>query len=135
MNGPRKPVALNIQSETDIVLARTAGKEMAHAMGFGLVDQTRIATGISELARNILQYARRGHIRLEAVNRNGRQGLEILAEDNGPGIANVRSVLEGSHHSHKGLGLGIPGTRRLMDEFDLTSEPGGGTRVRCVKWL
>ena len=129
------PVAIAIATEADLVTARTVGKEMARAMGFGAVDQTRIATGISELTRNILQYAGEGRLQVRAVRGGIRRGLEILATDEGPGIANVPAALEGGVRSARGLGLGIPGTRRLMDEFDLASALGQGTRIRCVKWL
>ncbi|MBM3460948.1 MAG: anti-sigma regulatory factor [Armatimonadetes bacterium] len=126
---------LDILQETDIVAARSRGKELARAMGFGMVDQTRIATGISELARNILQYARKGRIQLRSLSESGRAGLEIVAEDEGPGIPHINAVLDGTARSPRGLGLGILGTRRLMDEFEVRTEAGQGTRVRCVKWL
>ncbi|NDD29233.1 MAG: ATP-binding protein [Proteobacteria bacterium] len=134
---------LSIASEADVVIARTRGKELAKGIGFGLVDQTRIATGISELTRNILQYAQQGHITLRLVdastpspfNTFRRKGLEIVAEDHGPGIRDLNQILEGRSLSGRGLGLGIPGTRRLMDEFEIVSESGSGTRVRCIKWL
>jgi serine/threonine-protein kinase RsbT len=129
-----QPYRLDIRSEADIVEARTRGKDMARQMGFGLVDQTRIATGISELARNILQYAKAGKVSIEAVDEEERRGLQIVAEDQGPGIADVNAVLEGRGPA-RGLGLGIPGTRRLMDEFRVTSAVGQGTRIQCVKWL
>jgi len=135
MSDTPAPITVEVASEEDVVVARTKGKEMAKTMGFGTVDQTRIATGISELTRNILQYAQRGHLTLRPLDTQVRQGLEILAEDNGPGIANLNVVLEGRHQPTRGLGLGIPGTRRLMDEFQMTSQVGQGTRVRCVKWL
>lgn len=127
-------VTIDVLSEDDVVRARTQGKDLARRMGFGTVDQTRVATGISELTRNILQYAHRGRITLRPISSEVRHGLEILAEDNGPGIPNLRGILEGRFQPARGLGLGIPGTRRLMDEFELTSQVGQGTRVRCIKW-
>lgn len=126
---------LDITTEADIVTARTMGKELARSMGFGIVDQTRIATGISELARNMLQYAGQGRLHFRAISSGARRGLEIVADDSGPGIANVNAILDGIAQSARGLGLGIPGTRRLMDEFQIMTEVGQGTRVRCVKWL
>lgn len=128
-------ITVEVTTEDDVVLARTKGKEMARMMGFGMVDQTRIATGISELTRNILQYAQRGQLTLRSLGADLRHGLEIVAEDEGPGIPNLYAVLEGRNQSARGLGLGIPGTRRLMDEFEVISQAGQGTRVRCVKWL
>jgi serine/threonine-protein kinase RsbT len=124
-----------IQAEADIVVVRTRGREMARQLGFGMVDQTRIATAISELARNILIYAKTGMVRLAPVQQGVRTGLEILATDHGPGIANLQAVLEGRSSSSRGLGLGIPGSRRLMDDFDVQSAPGQGTSIRCVKWV
>jgi serine/threonine-protein kinase RsbT len=135
MNAQTEPVCLPIASEADIVAARSQGKDLARGMGFGTVDQTRIATGISELTRNMLQYAGKGTITLRSVHGDLHHGLEIVAEDEGPGIHNLSSILDGRSLSGRGLGLGIPGTRRLMDEFEITSQPGRGTRVRCVKWL
>lgn len=140
---PLEEVVLPVVEEADVVLARTKGKEIARGMGFGTVDQTRIATGISELTRNILQYAREGRITLRAIDEprprgwahGARKGLEIVAEDSGPGIRDLSLVLEGRGGSGRGLGLGIPGTRRLMDEFEIASAPGQGTCVRCIKWL
>lgn len=135
MTRDEAPIQIEIGTETDIVTARTLGKDLARTLGFGTVDQTRIATGISELARNILQYAGRGYIRVQGLVEGSRHGLEIVAADRGPGIRNVDAVLDGETRSARGLGLGIPGTRRLMDEFQITTEQGEGTRVRCIKWL
>ena len=133
---PMPPVCeIPIVSEADIVAVRTRGREMARALGFGTVDQTRIATAISELARNILIYAKTGLVRLSRVEKSSRPGLEILATDQGPGIRDVAAVLDGRGSSSRGLGLGIPGSRRLMDDFEVSSAPGQGTSIRCVKWL
>lgn len=129
------PVEVTISTEADVIAARTLGKEMARSLGFGLVDQTRIATGISELARNILQYAGHGRMAFVEAGVEGRRGLAIEASDEGPGIANLQALLDGQVRSTKGLGLGILGTRRLMDEFEIHSQKGQGTQVRCVKWL
>ncbi|HEY3998981.1 MAG TPA: anti-sigma regulatory factor [Candidatus Xenobia bacterium] len=124
-----------IQSEADVVTVRTRGREMAKAIGFGTVDQTRIATALSELSRNILIYAKRGQVRLRTLEEGDRKGLEFVAEDQGPGIPDVRAVLEGRGSTSRGLGLGIPGSRRLMDDFEIVSAPGQGTSIRGVKWL
>lgn len=127
-------IILDIKTEDDIVLARTRGKSMAQGLGFGMVDQTRIATGISELTRNILQYAGEGTLTLRPIHEPGR-GMVIEADDSGPGIPDLGAILEGRGKPSRGLGLGLPGTRRLMDEFDVKAEAGRGTHVRCVKWL
>ncbi len=128
-------ITIDIVSEADVVTARMHGKEMARQMGFGMVDQTRIATGISELTRNILQYAGTGQLTLRPLSTLHHCGLEIVAQDQGPGIQHLGRLLSGRANSGRGLGLGIPGTRRLMDEFDIQSEVGHGTTVRCVKRL
>lgn len=127
---------VKIEGESDIVAARQAGKDMARELGFGAVDQIRVATSISELTRNVVRYAGAGSVRLSVVESStGRMGLEIVCEDNGPGIANIEEVLEGAYTSTQGLGLGLSGTKRLMDEFQVVSEIGSGTTVTIRKWL
>jgi len=147
-------VKIEIKEEYDIVTARVSAKEEAKKLGFGIVDQTRIATAVSELARNIVDYAGEGVIeinvvRAEAVkggsssSRSGsehhgevgeRLGLEIIAADNGPGIEDVEKALEDGFSTGGGLGIGLGGVRRLMDEFEIQSKVGEGTKVRVVKW-
>lgn len=123
-----------IAADTDIVQARQTGRELAAQVGFSPGDQTVIAAAISEIARNIVMYARRGEVRLRAVNDGGRQGLIVVAEDNGPGIRDVTRALQDGYSTSGGLGLGMPGARRLMDEFEVISEVGQGTRVTMKKW-
>lgn len=131
----RAPVTIPIRREEDIIVARQRGREMARELGFGLVDQSRIATAISELTRNILRYAGEGAASLHPISHSGRRGIEIVCEDSGGGIADVDSALAG-HASHgPGLGIGLPGTRRLMDEMEIESAVGQGTRVTIRKWL
>ena len=146
-------VKIEIKEEYDIVTARVSAKEEAKKLGFGIVDQTRIATAVSELARNIVDYAGEGVIeinivRTEAVeggsrSRSGsgrhgeaeeRLGLEIVAADNGPGIEDIEKALEDGYSTGGGLGIGLGGVRRLMDEFEIQSKVGEGTKVRVVKW-
>jgi serine/threonine-protein kinase RsbT len=124
-----------IASEIAIVTARQRGRALAADLGFASSDQALIATAISELARNILQYAGRGEVDIAAEHRNGRAGISVIATDGGPGIPDVKRALEDGFSTGKGLGLGLPGTKRIMDEFDLSSEAGKGTRVAVRKWV
>jgi serine/threonine-protein kinase RsbT len=129
-------VFVPINSDVDIVTARHNGRAMAAELGFQTTDLTLIATAISELARNIVRYAHHGEIRLQVIdNQNGKRGLLIEARDEGPGIANVARALQDGYSTSGGLGLGLPGTRRLMDEFEIVSSPESGTTVRTKKWL
>lgn len=125
---------VQIASDSDIVAARSKGRMLAVAMGFSLGDITLIATAISELARNILSYARRGEILIRAIDGSNREGILIVASDNGPGISNLRQALQDGFSTSGSLGLGLPGVRRLMDEFEITSEPMQGTTVKIKKW-
>jgi serine/threonine-protein kinase RsbT len=128
-------ILVPIEREQDIVLARQKGRELAGACGFSNTDQTLIATAISEVARNIISYAQRGEIRLSAVDSDGRRGIMIVARDEGPGIANVQLAMRDGYSSTRSLGLGLPGAKRLTDEFVLDSAPGKGTTVTMKKWL
>lgn len=125
---------VNIKNEWDIVGARQLGREKAREIGFGTVDQARIATAISELARNIYLYAGTGKICFEIVNDLERKGLNIVAVDQGPGIRDISQVMEDGYTTSGGLGAGLPGVRRLMDQFDIVSEVGIGTEIRTSKW-
>lgn len=122
-----------IKNEGDIVLARRAGREMAERLGFRTVDQSRIATAISELARNILHYAQTGEVLLQPLD--GKAGIEILARDKGPGIPDLTRAMQDGYSSGRGLGIGLPGTRRLVDEMIVESRPGEGTTVTIRKFL
>lgn len=127
---------VKIQKEWDIVGARQLGRELAKKIGFSTVDQARIATAISELARNIYLYANHGKISYEIIqNKGSKAGLCLIAEDEGPGIADISQVMEDGFTTSGGLGAGLPGVKRLMDEFEIYSEQGRGTRIRTVKWL
>lgn len=123
-----------IASAADIVMARLQGRALAARVGFSFGDQTVIATAISELARNILEYARAGTIVMSQAQLANRVGVMIVARDEGPGIADLAQALEGGHSTGRGLGFGLPGVRRLMDEFDIVSEAGCGTTVTVKKW-
>jgi len=107
---------------------------MGAALGFSSTDLTLLATAISEVARNITAYAGSGEVSLRVLRARGRDGIEVVAADEGPGIADVELALQDGFTTGSGLGLGLPGARRLVDEFDLDTAPGRGTRVRLVKW-
>ncbi len=124
-----------IITEEDIVTSRRAAKEMAREIGFGIVDQTKIATAISELTRNVIKYADEGVLTIQGIADGPGRGMEIICEDRGPGIEDVDRALEDGFSTSRALGLGLPGTRRLMDEFELESRPGKGTRIVIRKWL
>jgi serine/threonine-protein kinase RsbT len=127
-------IRVAINSDQDIVLARQKGRALAIELGFSAVDATFIATAVSELARNILAYARKGDITLGAVQGPNRKGIQVVASDKGPGIADIRQALRDGFSTSGSLGLGLPGVRRLMDEFSITSQPGQGTTVTVKKW-
>jgi serine/threonine-protein kinase RsbT len=123
-----------VTTDADVVAARQRGRALAGHIGFTAGDQTVIAAAISELARNILLYARHGEILLEALEQSDRVGIKITARDSGPGIRDVPRAMTDGYSTSGGLGLGLPGARRLVDEFDITSEPGKGTIIVMKKW-
>lgn len=132
-------VHVPIKSSTDILEARKLGREIAGDMGFSSMDCTLIATAISELARNIVLYARQGEIQLcSAVQKSSNglnsNGIVIVARDEGPGIRDLRRALQDGFSTSRGLGLGLPGVKRIMDEFDIVSKPREGTTVTVKKW-
>ena len=128
INGP-------IERELDIVNARQKGRELAAAVGFSNTDQTLLATAISELARNIVSYAGRGVIVLRDAEENGRKGIVVEASDQGPGIPDPELAMRDGYSTGNSLGVGLPGARRLVDEFALVSSVGVGTTVTLKKWL
>jgi len=127
-------IRVAINSDQDIVIARQKGRAMAAELGFSSGDATLIATAISELARNIVSYARKGSITLKSIQGSSRVGILVLAEDDGPGILDIRQALRDGFSTSGSLGLGLPGVRRLMDDFEITSQPGQGTTVVVKKW-
>lgn len=127
-------ITVPIRAEHDVVRARTLGKDMAKQLGFSDVDQTKIATAVSELARNIFQYAGTGEIRYRRIE-GKRRGIEIIARDQGPGISDPSLILSGAYRSKWGMGAGLRGTKRLVDEFELDTSPGHGTTVRIRKFV
>ena len=107
---------------------------MGASLGFSSTDLTLLATAISEVARNVTTYAGEGEVALRVVHERGRDGIEVRCTDDGPGIANVELAMQDGYTTGNGLGLGLPGTRRLVDEFELETGSGQGTRIRLVKW-
>lgn len=115
---------IEIRTGRDVITARSAGREMARDLGFGSADQTRLATAISELTRNIIQYACEGTCTLSDVSNERTITIRVVAEDSGPGIADIEKALEFGFSTRKGLGAGLPGTKRLVSKFEIESEPG-----------
>ena len=125
---------LPIRLEQDVVLARKTVRRLAQELGFGIVDQTKIVTAASELARNTLIYGGGGELRWESVTDGARRGLRLHFVDEGPGIADVQQALADGWSSGTGLGLGLPGAKRLVNDFELDTEVGKGTRVTVTRW-
>jgi serine/threonine-protein kinase RsbT len=124
-----------IERDSDIVVARQKGREMALQAGFFGTDLTIIATAISEIARNIIVYAQHGEIFLSTLLEGGKRGLLVVARDEGPGIRDVERAMRDGFSTAKSLGLGLPGARRLMDDFEIVSTVGVGTTVTMKKWV
>ena len=127
-------VRVAIRTDADVVTARQEARAMGSELGFSSTDLTLLATAISEVARNITTYAGEGDVRLRVLSQDGRRGIEVLATDEGPGIADVELAMRDGYTTGNGLGLGLPGTRRLVDDFELQTAPGAGTTIRLVKW-
>ena len=123
-----------LRTENDIVRARHVVREQARMLAFGLVDQTKLVTATSELARNTVRYGGGGVMRLEVLDELSRCGLQLTFEDKGPGIADVDLALQNGYTTSEGLGLGLGGSKRLCDEFEIITSPEQGTQVRIVKW-
>ncbi|HET6582133.1 MAG TPA: anti-sigma regulatory factor [Nannocystaceae bacterium] len=124
-----------IQREADIVIARQKGRELGAAVGMSSTDQTLVATAISEVARNIVSYAGRGEVAVSTVDLDGRVGVKVVAHDDGPGIAEPELAMRDGYSTARSLGVGLPGAKRLMDEFELVSQLGVGTTITMVKWV
>jgi serine/threonine-protein kinase RsbT len=129
-----KTETLAIRSDADVVAVRQAVRTWAAGLGFGLVDQTKIVTAASELARNTLDYGGGGTVLLEALSEGARHGLRLTFEDHGPGIPDVEQALKDGYTTGKGMGLGLGGARRLTHEFAIRSAVGQGTRVTITRW-
>ncbi len=123
-----------IKHEGDIVTARQKVRELCNRLDFSSVDQTLVATAISELARNIIEYAKAGEIAMSLVETADKKGIAIVAKDNGPGIPNIELAMQDGYSTSNGLGLGLPGCKRIMNEFSISSRVGKGTVVTVKKW-
>lgn len=125
---------VSIANDADVMLARQKGRELGALLGLTGSDLTLIATAISEVARNIVLYAGSGLIELRGVEQGGRRGLMIVARDRGPGIPDIALAMQDGYSTSRGMGMGLPGSKRLMDNFEIVSEIGQGTTVTMVKW-
>lgn len=127
-------IRIPIDTDADIVTARQRGKQLAADLGFSSIQLTLIATAISELARNILLYAKHGEIILRTAHNSDKPGIVVIARDEGPGIVDLKQALQVGYSTSGSLGLGLPGVRRLMSDFEIQSEPDKGTTVTVKKW-
>jgi serine/threonine-protein kinase RsbT len=123
-----------IQTSGDVVLVRQAVRTRAAEIGLSLVDQTKIVTAASELARNTLDYGKGGHVRLELLKNESRVGIKLVFEDHGPGIKDIALAMTDGYTTGNGLGLGLSGSKRLVNDFEIDSRPGEGTRITIVRW-
>lgn len=131
----REPLTQTIAREVDVYIAVSHGREISRGLGFNDVDRTRIEIAILELTRNILAHAERGSLTVREIELNEQRGIEIEASDNGPGIADTTLALRDGYSTKQTLGTGLPGVKRLMDEFEIESQVGVGTVVRARRWL
>jgi serine/threonine-protein kinase RsbT len=125
---------VDIASDADVMAARQKGRTLAAEVGFSPTDQAMLAAVITELARNIVDYAGRGELLFHAIEGDGRRGIAVIARDHGPGIPNIKEALQTSYSVAGGLGLGLRGVKGLMDSLDIVSVPGKGTTVTARKW-
>ncbi len=135
MQNPALDIRLEIRSTIDIVTARQQGREFAMELGFAGSEITLIAAAISEIARNILDHAKRGEVSFALVQKGGHRGLQIVAQDQGPGIADIHQAMQYGYSTRRGLGVGLPGAKWLMDDFEIESTVGKGTKITMQKWL
>jgi serine/threonine-protein kinase RsbT len=131
---PLKAETLPIQSSADVVLARQKVRQWAAEMKFSLVDQTKLVTAASELARNTLDHGKGGSMTIEILDNLGRQGLRMIFQDQGPGIPDIQAALRDGFTTGHGMGLGLGGSKRLVNEFEIESQAGKGTRVAAIRW-
>lgn len=131
---PLKAETQPIANSSDVVLARQKVRQWAAEMKFSLVDQTKLVTAASELARNTLDHGRGGQMVIEWIEDTGRQGLKLVFEDHGPGIPDIQAALRDGFTTGGGMGLGLGGSKRLVSDFEIVSKPGEGTRVTAIRW-
>jgi serine/threonine-protein kinase RsbT len=134
MDGMDPEVRVRIQTSADVVIARQQGRSLAARLGFSNSNLTIIATAISEVTRNIVEYAKEGEVWITLVENGTRRGVRVVAADKGPGIADISIVMRDGYSTGQGLGIGLPGSRRLMDDFEIESTVGKGTTVTMTKW-
>jgi len=125
---------LPLKSSSDVVLARQKVRQLASELRFGLVDQTKLVTAASELARNVLEHGGGGAMQAEIVENQSHTGLKLIFEDSGPGISDIQTALKDGYTTGSGMGLGLGGSRRLVNEFSIESEVGKGTRIIVIRW-
>jgi len=128
-------IKVDINIEEDIVKARQEARKFAKNMGFGIIDQTRITTAVSELARNIYTYAKKGEVYIEKIDKNNDSGIKITFKDEGPGIEDIELALQDGYSTSNSLGKGLPGAKRLVDVLEAHSEPEKGTTIVIIRWL
>jgi serine/threonine-protein kinase RsbT len=129
-----KHETFEVRSSADVIIVRQTARNWAAELGFGLVDQTKLVTAASELARNTVNYGGGGTVRFEALNNGARRGLRLIFEDKGPGIPDIELALKDGYTTGSGLGVGLGGSRRLVNDFEITSVAGEGTRVAITRW-
>src|SRR5947209_10705973 len=129
-----KREAMPLKSSTDVVLARQKVRQWAIELRFSLVDQTKLVTAASELARNALDHGKGGEMTIEVLNSGARSGIRLTFEDHGPGIPDIQQALRDGFTTGSGMGLGLGGSKRLVNDFQIESEPGKGTRVTVIRW-
>ena len=127
-------VRVKINSAADVVAARQEARALALEAGFSVCDSTLITTAISEITRNVLEFAQQGEVTISLLTNGTKAGVKIVVNDHGPGIDNIAQVMKDGYSSRQGMGIGLPGTKRLMDEFEIRSKPGMGTTVTMKKW-
>lgn len=127
-------VRVKISSAADIVTARQEARAIALEAGFSVCDSTLITTAVSEITRNVIEFAQQGEVTICLLKNGTKNGVKIVVDDRGPGIANISQVMKDGYSSRHGLGIGLPGTKRLMDEFEIRSKVGAGTTVTMKKW-
>ena len=130
-----KEVTLQVYDEVDVAYAALEAREFAKIIGFNTTSQFMISTAVSELARNIYVYAKKGTIILSSLEKELNNGIQIIADDEGPGIVDIEKALKNDYSTGGTMGVGLPGTKRLMDEFEITTNLGKGTIIKVVKWL
>jgi serine/threonine-protein kinase RsbT len=134
-NPPNNEARVEVRSTIDIVTARQQGRELALGLGFSGAEVTLVAAAISEIARNILDHAKRGEVLFSQVQHGNHRGLQVIAQDQGPGIPDIGVAMQYGYSTRRGLGVGLPGAKWLMDDFEITSKVGEGTKVTMRKWL